>query len=69
MKGTISKEQYLDVLEQQRVHLEKKVKAAQSDLFDLECAIDHQIDQDFDEVEVTEENGQYTFTIVEKSND
>ncbi|NOI14801.1 hypothetical protein [Vibrio hepatarius] len=69
MKKIISKEQYLDILEQQRVHLEKKVKAAKSDLFDLECAIEHQIDKDFDEVEVTEKLGAYTFTIVEKSND
>ncbi|MFA0199067.1 hypothetical protein AB4453_11060 [Vibrio atlanticus] len=66
---TISKEKYLELLEEQRQHLEKKVEAVKDDLFTLETAIEDLDATDFDEVEVTEKDGAFTFNIVEKNND
>lgn len=66
---TISKEKYLELLDTQRLHLEKKVDIAKDDLFTLETAIEDLDATDFDEVEVTEKDGAFTFTIVEKNND
>ncbi|MEZ8054349.1 hypothetical protein [Vibrio atlanticus] len=66
---TISKEKYLELLDTQRLHLEKKVGIAKDDLFTLETAIEDLDATDFDEVEVTEKDGAFTFNIVEKNND
>ncbi|MEZ8630305.1 hypothetical protein AB6D56_07160 [Vibrio lentus] len=66
---TISKEKYLELLDTQRLHLEKKVNIAKDDLFTLEIAIEALDATDFDEVEVTEKDGAFTFNIVEKNND
>ncbi|PMM11650.1 hypothetical protein BCT62_09780 [Vibrio splendidus] len=66
---TISKEKYLELLDTQRLHLEKKVDIAKDDLFTLETAIEDLGATDFDEVEVTEKDGAFTFNIVEKNND
>ncbi|MEZ8190655.1 hypothetical protein [Vibrio sp. 1F279] len=66
---TISKEKYLELLDTQRLHLEKKVDIAKDDLFTLETAIEVLDATDFDEVEVTEKDGAFTFNIVEKNND
>ncbi|MEZ8932440.1 MULTISPECIES: hypothetical protein [unclassified Vibrio] len=66
---TISKEKYLELLDTQRLHLEKKVDIAKDDLFTLETAIEDLDATDFDEVEVTEKDGAFTFNIVEKNND
>ncbi|MFA0026190.1 hypothetical protein AB4369_25145 [Vibrio sp. 10N.261.49.A5] len=66
---TISKEKYLELLDTQRLHLEKKVDIAKDDLFTLETAIEDLDARDFDEVEVTEKDGTFTFNIVEKNND
>ena len=66
---TISKEKYLELLDTQRLHLEKKVDIAKDDLFTLEIAIEALDAKDFDEVEVTEKDGAFTFNIVEKNND
>ncbi len=63
---TISKETYIEVLESQREHLEKKVAAAKEDLFTIECVIEDLDAKDFDEVEVIENDGVYQFNIVEK---
>ncbi|NOH26478.1 hypothetical protein [Vibrio europaeus] len=67
--NTISKEKYIELLEEQRQHLEKKVEAVKDDLFTLETAIEDLDVRDFDEVEVTEKDGTFTFNIVEKNND
>ncbi|PMM64192.1 hypothetical protein [Vibrio sp. 10N.261.46.F12] len=67
--NTISKEKYLELLDTQRLHLEKKVDIAKDDLFTLETAIEDLDATDFDEVEVTEKDGAFTFNIVEKNND
>lgn len=66
---TISKEKYLELLNTQRLHLEKKVAIAKDDLFTIETAIEDLDATDFDEVEVTEKDGAFTFNIVEKNND
>lgn len=66
---TISKEKYLELLDTQRLHLEKKVDIAKDDLFTIETAIEDLDATDFDEVEVTEKDGAFTFNIVEKNND
>ncbi|PMM32587.1 hypothetical protein [Vibrio lentus] len=66
---TISKEKYLELLDTQRLHFEKKVDIAKDDLFTLETAIEDLDATDFDEVEVTEKDGAFTFNIVEKNND
>ncbi|TKF30756.1 hypothetical protein FCV50_13190 [Vibrio kanaloae] len=67
--NTISKEKYIELLEEQRQHLEKKLLSVNDDLSTLETAIEHLDAQDFDEVEVTEKDGAFTFNIVEKNND
>ncbi|MCW8334234.1 hypothetical protein [Vibrio paucivorans] len=67
--NTISKEKYIELLEEQRQHLEKKVEAVKDDLFSLETAIEDLDARDFDEVKVTEKDGTFTFNIVEKNND
>ncbi|PMM05698.1 hypothetical protein L3V77_17320 [Vibrio sp. DW001] len=67
--NTISKEKYIELLEEQRQHLEKKVEAVKDDLFTLETAIEDLDARDFNEVEVTEKDGTFTFNIVEKNND
>lgn len=66
---TISKETYMELLEGQRQHLETKVDVVKDDLFTLETAIEDLDARDFDEVEVTEKDGAFTFNIVEKNND
>ena len=66
---TISKEKYLELLDTQRLHLEKKVDIAKADLFTIETAIEGLDATNFDEVEVTEKDGTFTFNIVEKNND
>lgn len=66
---TISKEKYMELLEGQRQHLETKVDVVKDDLFTLETAIEDLDARDFDEVEVTEKDGAFTFNIVEKNND
>ncbi|EGR1039123.1 hypothetical protein EFU28_04945 [Vibrio cholerae] len=66
---TISKVQYMDILEQQRAYLEKKADNAKMDLFTLESAIEELEQQDFSEVEVIQEGEVFTFKIKESSND
>ncbi|ENM3954350.1 hypothetical protein ACT7T5_003514 [Vibrio cholerae] len=66
---TISKVQYMDILEQQRAYLEKKADNAKMDLFTLESAIEELEQQDFSEVEVIQEGEAFTFKIKESSND
>ncbi|ELJ8739039.1 hypothetical protein RUK91_003136 [Vibrio cholerae] len=66
---TISKVQYMDILEQQRAYLEKKADNAKMDLFTLESAIEELEQQDFSEVEVIQEGDAFTFKIKESSND
>ncbi|ENP8182095.1 hypothetical protein ACEH47_002587 [Vibrio cholerae] len=66
---TISKVQYMDILEQQRAYLEKKADNAKMDLFTLESAIEELEQRDFSEVEVIQEGETFTFKIKESSND
>ncbi|EJF7232733.1 hypothetical protein NMT28_001549 [Vibrio cholerae] len=66
---TISKVQYMDILEQQRAYLEKKADNAKMDLFTLESAIEELEQRDFSEVEVIQEGEAFTFKIKESSND
>ncbi|HHR0732716.1 hypothetical protein AWI44_08720 [Vibrio cholerae] len=66
---TISKVQYMHILEQQRAYLEKKADNAKMDLFTLESAIEELEQQDFSEVEVIQEGDAFTFKIKESSND
>ncbi|MDV2301056.1 hypothetical protein [Vibrio cholerae] len=66
---TISKVQYMDILEQQRAYLEKKADNAKMDLFTLESAIEELEQQDFSEVEVIQDGDAFTFKIKESSND
>ncbi|TQP97159.1 hypothetical protein FLL77_11335 [Vibrio cholerae] len=66
---TISKVQYMDILEQQRAYLEKKADNAKMDLFTLESAIEELEQQDFSEVEVIQKGDAFTFKIKESSND
>ncbi len=61
----IKKEVYISLLEQQKEACEKKVKAAQDDLDSLERAIEDLTNYEFNEVEVTEINGAYTFAIID----
>lgn len=69
IKGTLTKEQYMETLGKQRIHLADRVRMAEVDLGTLDAAIVDLEHQDFDEVEVVEENGAYTFSIVEKNNE
>ncbi|ENL7978743.1 hypothetical protein [Vibrio cholerae] len=66
---TISKIQYMDILEQQRAYLEKKADNAKMDLFTLESAIEELEQRDFSEVEVIQEGETFTFKIKDSSND
>lgn len=66
---TISKVQYMDILEQQRAYLEKKADNAKMDLFTLESAIEELEQQDFSEVEIIQEGDAFAFKIKESSND
>lgn len=65
----ISKIQYMEILEQQRAYLEKKVENYKMDLFDLESAIEAFEQKDFSEVEVIQDGDAFTFKIKESSND
>lgn len=62
----ISKKVYMSMLAQQKETFEQKVQTAQDDLETLEDAILDLEDTDFNEVEVTEENGAYTFSIIKE---
>lgn len=66
---TISKEQYMDILEKQRIYLEKKVDNAKMDLFTLESAIEDLDQQNFNEVEVINAGEGFTFKVKELSDD
>ena len=66
---TITRVEYMDILEKQCTHLEHKVAIAKEDLFTLECAIEDLGSQDFDNVEVIQEDSKFTFKIVEQKND
>ncbi|MGR6858914.1 hypothetical protein ACU5EH_06925 [Aliivibrio salmonicida] len=61
----IKKEVYTSLLEQQKETYENKVKAAQDDLDALNHAIEDLANHEFNEVEVTEINGAYTFAIID----
>lgn len=61
----ISKEKYMEILEQQKESCEEKVESAQASLDAIEDAIWDLKDVEFNEVNVTEEDGRYTFSIIE----
>ncbi|MEO3738569.1 MULTISPECIES: hypothetical protein [Shewanella] len=68
-KKLISKAKYMEILKQQLANYKSQVDAAKQNYATLDYAIDDLEELDFEQVEVVQDGENFSFNIVEKTND